>query len=340
LLFLIQINTATACIIGVLCSTKINVNVPDAYKASVDLMLSVADDTLNNIKDIADEIGKKNIKRVESLVLKSIKESEKVFLEIEGQISKDVENILSSADDKYRLSMKETFNQINKERAEALVDIRYTIGFIDEKIENKINRIILLVMKSLSEISKFEPKNVHKNLIEPTILEIKNIENSFFKHSKNLINHAACRSEATLKKVDDVLKKRIGQFLFSRNPELICNKCSKGFGRWVKFDKDQCHVCCKKPLVGLVDNLGKPLSRHDIKFYRFKVCRSLSELNETSPVQRIIDTYSELHQFTMQVYCESNIINATSTEQPMLNTMKYDGIKWRDKYNMWVKYRK
>jgi len=287
---------------------------------------------LAEMKKLAEDLSMKSITRTEDAAIKVMEEGKKDILQIEAQLNKDIEGLLTQVDERYRGAIRDTFQEINHARAEALIDLRYTIGYVDEQLEERISQVTKSVLGALAKTdeiaSNFAPNKFQTDLVAPALNQISQIQKQFFDQVKDLIDYLACEGVSPiLSSFDDVLKENIERLPFTK--EEVCSRddCETWWG------KPECNPCCWDPTVDLWDEHKKEAQpRTDMKLYRYYICSLESELKEDSRIQRITDNYIELLEFTKKVYCESR----SSEKKPYIQK---EAIKLRDKYNLWVRFK-
>jgi phenylalanyl-tRNA synthetase alpha subunit len=99
---------------------------------------------------------------------------------LKDECKSDIEDLLTNVDAKYKDNLQLTFAEINQARAEAILDVRQTIGDIDQSIESRINQLfseLMIFFKSVTEVvDKFTPNEIKTKLIDPTFYRFDRLE--------------------------------------------------------------------------------------------------------------------------------------------------------------------
>jgi len=257
---------------GVAC-----IKIPDEFThkiapESINLIFKRVNETRAKIKKDIDELAERNILRVEESAQRLRKAAKRDILEIEAQLNKDINTLVDRIDEKYRSAARELFQQINKARAEALADVRYSIGFVDEKLEARITQMSLILMEMLTRLDetadKFRPEKLRSEIIEPTFAELDKLTADIVQHIDRLVDKIGCKVGGTVTSVEESLERVVERLPFSKSKKRPCQYC-KGF--WSLFYKDEQDCsCCQKE--NLLDKNNNPLTTTDLRLFRHNVC--------------------------------------------------------------------
>lgn len=290
------------------------------------------------IKTDIDELLGKNILLVEESAERLREAAKRDILEIEAQLNKDINTLVDRIDEKYRSAARELFQQINKARAEALADVRSSIGFVDEKLEARITQMSLTLMEMLTRLDetadKFKPEKLRSEIIEPTFAELDELTDKVIKRIDQLVDKIGCKVGGTVTSVEESLERVVERLPFSKSKRRPCQYC-KGFRSWFYKNEQDCSCCQKKELL---DKNNNPLTTTNIKLFRHNVCMLKSELDSrlndnTLEVQYAVDTYATIQEWAMDVYCKSDLSMATATRE----IMKEEAAQAYDHYLFWSK---
>jgi DNA-binding ferritin-like protein len=323
---------------GVAC-----VEIPDEFThkiapESINLIFKRVDETRAKIKKDIDELARKNILRVEESAQRLREAAKRDILEIEAQLNKDINTLVDRIDEKYRSAARELFQQINKARAEALADVRYSIGFVDEKLEARITQMSLTLMEMLTRLDetadKFKPEKLRSEIIEPTFAELDELTDKVIKRIDQLVDKIGCKVGGTVTSVEESLERVVERLPFSKSKKRPCQYC-KGLLSLLYKNEQDCSCCQKEKLL---DKNNNPLITTNIKLFRHNVCMLKSELDSrlndnTLEVQYAVDTYATIQQWAMDVYCKSDLSMATATRE----IMKEEAAQAHDHYLFWSK---
>ncbi len=305
---------------------------------SINLIFKRVDETRAKIKKDIDELAERNILRVERSAQRLREAAKRDILEIEAQLNKDINTLVDRIDEKYRSAARELFQQINKARAEALADVRYSIGFVDEKLEARITQMSLILMEMLTRLDetadKFRPEKLRSEIIEPTFAELDELTDKVIKRIDQLVDKIGCKVGGTVTSVEESLERVVERLPFSKSKRLPCQYC-KGFWSWFYKNEQDCSCCQKERLL---DKNNNPLTTTNIRLFRYNVCMLKSELDSrlndnTLEVQYAVDTYATIQQWAMDVYCKSDLSMATATR----DIMKEEAAQAHDHYLFWSK---
>jgi len=311
------------------------------HKIDPETIGSISDrfgETWAKIKTDVDELARKNILRVEESAQRLRENAKRDILEIEAQLNKDINTLVDRIDEKSRSAAREFFQQVNKARAEALVDVRYSIGFIDERLEDRISQVALELMKMLTKLDetadKFRPEKLRSEIIEPAFAELDKLTMDIAQHIDRLVDKIGCKVGGTVTTVEESLGRVVGRLPFSKSKRRPCQYC-KGFWSWFYKDEQDCSCCQKERLLNKNNN---PLTTTNIKLFRYNVCMLKSELDSrlndnTLEVQYAVDTYATVQEWAMDVYCKSDLSMATAIQ----DVMKREAAQAHEHYLFWSK---
>lgn len=305
---------------------------------TIKLIFDRVEEIRAKIKKDIDELSEKNITRLEKFAQRLRENTKRDILEIEAQLNKDINILVDRIDEKYRSAARELFQQINKARAEALADVRYSIGFIDEKLEARITQMSLTLMEMVTRLDetadKFRPEKVRSEIIEPTFAELDKLTDKIMERIDQLVDKIGCKVIGTVLSSEESLERVVQQMPFSKANKQPCQSCKGGF--LSSPDKRECS-CCKK--VGLLDKNKHLTEKMDIWLFRYHVCRLESELDSklndnTLEIQYAVDTYATIQQWAMEVYCKSDLSMATAIQE----IMKKEAAQAYNNYLFWSKF--
>jgi len=135
--------------------------------------------------------------------------------DLKDECKSDIEELLTNVDAKYKDNLQLTFAEINQARAEAILDVRQTIGDIDQSIESRINQLfseLMIFFKSVTEVvDKFTPNEIKTKLIDPTFNRFNRLEKQLFNDLDQLIDQIARLSDSS---VEDAKQKLLNWFKF------------------------------------------------------------------------------------------------------------------------------
>ncbi len=192
-------------------------------------------------------------------------------------------HLINKVDKKYKENLSLTFDEINRAREEAIVGLRTITSQVDQSLENRINQISLIIMKTLTEFieiaEEFTPDAFRTRLVEPALKEINNLKAEFFKDLDKKIDKFFDRADKFRDQVDQML---MGTLEEVRN-DLIRR-------REVHAIPNPLDPCRKK--LNISSKRGIELS--DIELYRLIECHELAKVNENTPLEQIIETYAQL----------------------------------------------
>lgn len=202
-------------------------------------------------------------------------------LSIVDGVTKNI--LIDKIDRKYKENLTLTFKEINQARTKAISDLRALTGEIDAALENRIDQISLLVTEALTQVVQiavqFTPDAYMTKLVEPTFKKLNEFESQLFDDLDRRIDRIFAEAESFRERVDEMLMGSIAEIrndFFKRRqvyamPNLL-DKCRQNLN------------IASKPGAALTD----------IELYRLMECHELAKLNETTPIQRIIETYGQL----------------------------------------------
>ncbi|NES05806.1 MAG: hypothetical protein F6K22_25160, partial [Okeania sp. SIO2F4] len=184
----------------------------DAGKASTEAALaelskfikSDINPLLDDVFKKVDDVAAKNILRSEEGAKRLMEDGKKNILEIQNEVVEDIDQILETVDDKYRGAMQETFSEINQARAEALIDVRYTLGTVDRAVEARINQITLEMMRLLAKVDEIvqkAPETLYNDLFSPTLTRLEELQQDTFNQLDKLLEKLNCSTVGTIKEV-------------------------------------------------------------------------------------------------------------------------------------------
>jgi len=304
---------------------------------TIKLIFDRVEEIWAKIKKDIDELSERNITRLEKLAQRLRENTKRDILEIEAQLNKDINILVDRIDEKYRSAARELFQQINQARAEALADVRYSIGFIDEKLEARITQMSLTLMEMVTRLDetadKFRPEKVRSEIIEPTFAELDKLTDKIMERIDQLVDKIGCKISGTVISAEESLQRVVQQMPFSKANQQPCQSCKKSL--LSSPDEQECS-CCRK--VSLLDKNNKHLTETDIRLFRHNVCVLKSELDSklydnTLEIQEAVDTYATVQQWAMDVYCKSDLSMATAIQE----IMKKEAAQAYDNYSFWSK---
>ncbi|WP_017720922.1 hypothetical protein [Kamptonema formosum] len=192
--------------------------------------------------------------------------------ELKDAVKDDIDTWLESGDETYKDNLNLTFEAINQARAEAIRDLRATLGEIDSSLEHQIDRISLTVMetvKQVREISvRFTPEAFRTELLQPAFNKLEALEDKLFLDAEGIIDQ-----------LDEVVAKT--------NEELKNNFLKRLLAHALPNPFDNC-----RRLLNISGKIGPSLS--DIELYELTECHELSQLSEHTSVEEVLKTYEEL----------------------------------------------
>jgi hypothetical protein len=326
-----------------LFSASCEVDIPQEYTVKVDpetikLLFDRVETLRDKIQKDIDELSKKNILRVEASAKRLQEQAKRNILEIEAQLNKDINAFVERIEEKYRNIARETFQQINRARAEALADVRYSIGFIDEKLEARITQLSLTLMEMLTRLDEiadeYKPEKWRTEVIEPTFDRLDKLAADIRQHIETLMDKVGCKVHGTTVNFTQALENVVQQLPLSK-PAQKKKPCYCCADNWYCSANARDCACCQQ--VGLLDNQNQPLVTTDLKLFRYNVCMRKSELNENSQIQQILDSYAMIQKWAMDVYCQSDTVRVTSAELLIQTQMKKEAAQAYENYLFWSK---
>ncbi|MDM8562052.1 hypothetical protein QUF54_01725 [Candidatus Marithioploca araucensis] len=346
---------------GVGCEQDIKIN-PDYNELvhkinpeTLDLIYDKLEKLRKDIEKSLDKLSENNILRVEESAKRLEEKAKRDILEIEAQLNKDINVFVDRVEEKYRSAARQAFQQINKMRAEALVDLRYSVGFIDEKLEKRITQITLVLMEALTRLDetadKFRPEKLRSEIIEPTFAELDELTTDIVQHINQLVDKVGCKVGGTVINLEEALKRAartmpqgmVTGISPNNQPCQSCKvsgssspnqSCEAG-----KLSPNQRECCCCRE-EDLLDKNNKPLMMTDIKLFRYNVCMLESELDVDSKVSSVTDAYATIQKWAMDVYCKSDLSRVTPESLPIQEIMIEAAARANERYLFWSKYKK
>lgn len=239
-------------------------------EAMNDLFDKKVNPLMNNISYIASQ----KITQAQEAALGVVNHTVSNVAALKNEVRGDIENLLNNVDAKYKDNLTLTFDEINQARAEAILDLRQTIGDVDQSLENRINQIAFLLMNVVAkaqEISdNFTPGAFRTKLIDPTFDRIDQLENQLYQDLDKLLNKLFQGYQVA---VEDVREKIL-------NGLSVVDKESG-----IKRDK-----------FSLIPLLVKDLT--DMEFYRYSTWLEMEKINKAfisnDSMQKVIDSYLQL----------------------------------------------
>lgn len=117
--------------------------------------------------------------------------------ELEDKIKNDIEYLLNQTDGK----IHENLQVINHLRENTLADIRVTLGQADTYLENRINKVSLIVMEALTAT---------QNLSDRIGEQVNDLEEKTFRDANQLVDKINEILEGKIEQVRNELKKHLG----------------------------------------------------------------------------------------------------------------------------------
>lgn len=229
------------------------------------------DEQLNPLVDKLDYIAKKRINQVDKVSEKTIENVSK----LKDELKADIDSLLQEVDETYKDNLRQTFEEINQARVEAIYDLRKNLGEateeIDKSLEARINQISKVLMETLKQAQvigdKYAPEEIREQLTKPTLAQISAIEEKLFIDAERIINQIDEIVTGTVEEVRNLLKSLVQHTL--PNP---LDKC-----------RQRLNIAWKSGL-----------SLSDIEIYELTQCIELSKLNVNLPIEEVIKIYSQL----------------------------------------------
>ncbi|NEQ38303.1 MAG: hypothetical protein F6K40_19360 [Okeania sp. SIO3I5] len=267
---------------------------------------------LDDVFKKVDDVAAKNILRSEEAAKILMEDGKKNILEIENEVVEDIDQILEIVDDKYRGAMQETFSEINRARAEALIDVRYTLGTVDRAVEARINQITLEMMRLLAKVDEIvqkAPETLYNDLFSPTLTRLEELQQDTFNQLDELVKKLDCSTVGTIKEVKLGIEASVKSIRPFSLP-LFPTYCEKKMGT---------------------------LAGTEIYLYRLYECEIneiLAKRAKTLTIQQILDNYSQLELHASQMVCLAKRSNATG----IMESAQSDWAKYGMEYRRWRDY--
>ncbi|NEO18944.1 MAG: hypothetical protein F6J94_00360 [Moorea sp. SIO1F2] len=271
-----------------------------------------SDDVINKV----DRVAANNILRTEEAAQRLLDHSKDNILAIENQVVEDIDHILERVDERYRGAMRETFLEINRARAETLIDVRYTLGTVDQSLEARINQIALEMMTLLAQVDKIvqkTPGTFYKELFDPTITRLENLERDIFIKLDELVKTLNCSRAGT---IEDL--------------RISFNKIIEKARSTLPFSIFRRRTSCEKEMRQVYQEGS------DIYFYRVSECeinKIINQRGHTLTVQQIADNYGQLQLNASRMACLAKDIAPDLHDQ-----IKGDWLEYGIKTRFWKNY--
>lgn len=232
--------------------------------------------------------------------------------ELKDECKSDIEELLTNVESKYKDNLQLTFDNINQTRATTILELRQTIGDIDQSIESRINQLFFTLMtfsKQITEITdKFTPEAIQFKLVEPTLNRIEKLENQLFIDLNNIINKLARLADFS---VEDVREKLL-----------------KGL-----------EFIDKKSGIGKQGRLPTPVaSLTDMELYRYRTWLELEKINNlidtNDSVDKIVDCYMQLQINAMRMNFRAKALAINELQ----NICLQDYVKYGISIELWKSY--
>lgn len=192
--------------------------------------------------------------------------------ELKDAVKNDIDTWVESVDETYKDNLNLTFEAINQARAEAIRDLRATLGEIDSSLEHQIDRISLTVMETLKQVreisERFTPEALRTELLQPAFNKLEALEDKLFLDAEGIID-------------------RLDELATKTNEELKNNFLKRLLAHALPNPFDKC-----RRLLNISGKIGPSLS--DIELYELTECHELSKLSEHTSVDEVLKTYEEL----------------------------------------------
>lgn len=189
--------------------------------------------------------------------------------ELESKAKDGIEDLLNKVDEK----VQDKLQVIDNIRKDSIRDIRETLGTADYYLENRLNQISLVVMKSISSINTLEDKvNQDINqIIDKLSDNVNNLEEKLFQDANQII-------DKILRNMDELIEGNI---------ELVRNEFKKNLAHALPNPFDKCRQALK---LGMKP--GAMLS--DIELYDLNECYELSKVDENTQIDEVLKIYGQL----------------------------------------------
>ncbi|MFB2881369.1 alanine-zipper protein [Floridanema aerugineum] len=183
---------------------------------------------------------------------------------------------------------------------ELIIQTYNSLSDLRNQIENIVDKLIKLA-------SSFTPEAIRKNLIDPILDKLNNLQNNFFINVERLLDKIDEIFTGTIEDVRNDIKSLLDPILLFPNP----------------FDE------CRQKL-NLGNKLGTSLTA--IEIYRFRECQVLKGLNENTTIARLTDSYGGLQLNAWKIACVSR--GAPDLKKKLIQ----DWIKYGQLIDLWSQF--
>jgi len=235
-------------------------------------MNNLFDNKVNPLMNNISYIASQKINQAQQAAINVVDRAAWNVAALKNEVKGDIESLLNNVDAKYKDNLTLTFEEINQARAEAILDLRATIGDVDQSLENRINQIAFLLMNVVAkaqEISdNFTPGAFRTQLIDPTFDRIDKLENQLYQNLDQLLDKVFQGYQVA---VEDVREKIL-------NGLSIVDKKSG-------IRKDSFYPVFVWSLT-------------DMEFYRYSTWLEMQKINKAieknDSLQKVVDSYLQL----------------------------------------------